>query len=273
MMRSLTAVGAMLGVLLAAPLAKAQGRAESFGEKGQFIIGADRLFDLFAFTSVSANQFGPPPGVTKIVTTDTQTSMGLLWGSSEIPNNTPNGSLYLTNFYTVPRVGFDYTIVNNVTVGGELIVWFTLGGHESTETDNNNGSSTTTTTGRPGQATFGIAPRGGYILQLSDMFSLWLRGGFSIYSTSTNTSNTANGVTTSTSLGAQQFAIDLDPQFVFTPMRHVGFTAGLTADIPIGGGHWSNTTISGNNTTITQNSSLPQSIAFFGVTVGTLVWF
>jgi hypothetical protein len=268
MMRTLTAVGAMMGVLLAAPLAGAQRRGgdEGFGERGQFIVSADRLFDLFAFSSISQNQFQPPPGTSKIVTTTTETSMGFLWGSSANADPTQT-------FYTVPRVGADYTIINNVTVGGELILWFTLGGHTSTETDPNNGASNTTTQGNPGTVIFGIAPRGGYILQLNDMFSLWLRGGFSIISTSTNTSNTAGNVTTSNSSGAQQFAIDLDPQFVFTPMRHVGFTAGLTADIPIGGGHWSNTTISGNNMSLSTNLSAPQSVAFFGVTVGTLVWF
>jgi hypothetical protein len=253
-----------MGVLLAAPLAEAQRRGgdEGFGERGQFIVSADRLFDLFAFSSVSQDQFGTPPG-TKIVVTSTETSMGFLWGSA-----TDSGPT--ATFYTVPRVGVDYTIVNNVTVGGELILWFTLGGHTSTETDTANASNTTTS-GNPGSVIFGVAPRGGYILQLNDAFSLWLRGGFSIITTSTNTSNTTAGINTSNTTGAQQFAIDLDPQFVWTPMRHVGFTAGLTTDIPIGGGHWSNTTFSGTGTTV--NESRPSSIAFFGVTVGTLVWF
>jgi hypothetical protein len=265
MMRSLTAVGAMLGVLLAAPLAGAQGRGgDGFGERGQFIIGADRLFGLLGFTSISQDETGPlPGGVNRITKTDTETAMGFFWGAAP-----PNES-----FYTVPRVGFDYTIINNVTVGGEAIVFFTLGGHESTETVNNNGGSNTITTGQPSTTIFGIAPRGGYILQLSELFSLWLRGGFSIYSTNTNSTSTANGITTSISTGTQQFAIDVDPQFVWTPLRHVALTAGLTGDIPIGGGHWTNTTISGNNFSNTTNYSLPSSVAFFGVTVGTLVWF
>jgi hypothetical protein len=266
MMRSLTAVGAMLGVLLAAPLAEAQGRGgEGFGERGQFIVGVDRLFDLFQYTQTSFDAFMPQGGDTKTVTTNTQTSVGFLWGSTWPSTN--------ETFYTIPRLGFDYTIVNNVTLGGELIAYFTLGGSSNLEHDRGNGTTVTDHNGAPGYTALGFAVRGGYILSLNDNFALWLRGGFSDYVATQKTTNTIANITTEQTTGSKQFALDIDPQFVWTPMRHVGFTAGITADLPIGGGYWQNTVISQPNASNTTNLSGASSFAFVGITIGTLVWF
>jgi hypothetical protein len=255
----------MMGVLLAAPLAEAQRRGgdEGFGERGQFIIGADRLFSLFEYQQNSYDELVPFPGDTKTVQSTTQTSLGLFWGGS---------FQGVESIYTVPRVGLDYTIINNVTIGGEVIAFFTIGGSANTEHDTNN-SQTTTHNGLPGATTLGLAIRGGYILALSDMFSVWFRGGFSDYAVTLKTTNTMGNITTDTTLGYKQFALDLDPQLVFTPMRHVGFTAGLTADIPIGGGHWSDTNITTPGMSASAHASAPSSYAFVGITIGTLVWF
>ncbi len=265
-MRTLTAVGATLGVLLTAPFASAQANAgAAFGQQGQFIVSADRLFDLFAFSRNSQDLFNANPGDNKTVQTSTQTSMGILWGSTF-----PTGS---ENFYTVPRLGFDYTIVDHVTVGGELVVFFTLGGSTSTEHDHPNGSTTTDSADNPGWTVFGIAPRGGYILQLTDLFSLWLRGGFSIYTANSKSTTTLGNTTTTTSNGVQQFAIDLDPQLVITPIHHAGFTVGLTGDIPIGGGHSQEVNFTNGTMTTDTKNGAASSQAFFGVTAGMLVWF
>jgi hypothetical protein len=255
----------MMGVLLVAPLAEAQRRGgdEGFGERGQFIVGVDRLFSLFEYQQNSYDEFVPFPGDTKTVQSTTQTSLGFFWGG------TFNG---VESIYTVPRVGLDYTIINNVTIGGELIAFFTLGGSKNTEDDTNN-SSTTAHNGLPGATVLGLAIRGGYILALSDMFSLWFRGGFSDYAVTSKTTVTMGNITTENTLGYKQFALDLDPQFVFTPFRHVGFTAGLTADIPIGGEHWSDTNITTPGMSASAHASAPSSYAFVGLTIGTLVWF
>jgi hypothetical protein len=265
MMRTLTAVGAMLGVVLTAPLASAQagagaGAGGAFGQQGQFIVSADRLFTLFGWTRQSIDDFIPPNGViTKSVTTDTQTSLGFFWGST-FPA--------IETFYTVPRLGFDYTIVDHITIGGEVIAFFTVGGSTGTEVDRNNGMSVTNSSDRPSFTVFGIAPRGGYILGLSDLFSLWLRGGFSYYTASQKSTIDMMGTKQTNSF--QQFAIDLDPQLVITPIRHFGFTVGITGDIPIGGGH-SQETVPMNGATT--NLSAPSSFAFIGVTAGMLGWF
>jgi hypothetical protein len=276
MKRTVTALGVALGaagVLFTASPAHAQ-QQEPFGQKGQFILSADRLMPLFSFShwsgqcSTNAGIAAELPsclgvaaagagGVTKVTYSGSQTAMSFFYGSTANTND---------QFYTVPRIGFDYTIVNNVTIGGDIVLFFTLGSNASTETDFSNGSSQTTTTSTPSTTIFGIAPRGGYILGLNNLFSLWLRGGFSFY-TESQKSHPTNDSTLTNSI--HQFSLDLDPQFVITPLPHIGITAGLTIDIPFGGGH--STDFDQGNTS--QSFSAGSSIFYLGVTAGLLVHF
>lgn len=264
MRRPLTAALVTLAVLTTAPLAMAQ-KAE-FGQQGEFIISADRLLPFFGFSSVSFNN-GTNNNQTKNSTTVTQTSLSFFYGGTPSPSLLVNGGndIGANLFYTVPRLGFDYVIVPNVTLGGDIVLYFTLGGSTSTEIDTNNGKIVNTN-GNPSTTLFGLAPRGGYILPLNDMFSLWLRGGFSYYTATVKA--TANGGATSSG-SEHQPSIDLDPQIVFTPIPHLGFTAGLTADIPFAGG-FSTTTPNGNGTTTVSNSA---SAFYFGLTLGMLGHF
>jgi hypothetical protein len=260
MMRTLTALGASLAIVLSVSLAQAQQRGP-LGQRGQFIIGADRLFSLLSYTRIAQDNL-PAPGAGKNTTVTQESAFSLLWGSGPTLIG-QNGAI---SPFSVPRVGLDYVIVPNVTIGGEVLVFFTLGGSTSRDTTNAAGATTTTSGDNPGQFLFGLAPRGGYIVPLSDLFSLWLRGGFS-YSIQTGKS-TVGGVTTS--ISTNQFALDLDPRIVFTPFPHVGFTGGLTFDIPLAGGD-SRSTDAGNGTTT--SSSGGSSILFFGVTLGMIAYF
>jgi hypothetical protein len=269
MMRNVTAVAASIGVFLAAPLVHAQAR-DDFGRQGQFILSADRLVPLVSFTRTSQDQlpapFGTlPPGANRVTTNNSQTSISLLWGGTG--NATPGGPI--NTFYTVPRLGFDYVIIPNVTIGGNVIVFFTLGGSSGNETTLNSGATTTTSADNPSALVFGVAPRGGYILELTNLFSLWLRGGVSYYvANSKTTQGTGNGQTT-LSNSVNQFAIDLDPQLVITPVPHFGITAGLTADIPIAGGHSAQLDRPGGS----QSASAYSSVLYIGVTAGLMGWF
>jgi hypothetical protein len=263
-MRKLTAVGAGAFVAMTASMAHAQGHT-TLGERGEFIVSADRLLPLFSYTHISQDAFAPGAGNTKQVTVDNQTSISLLWGSAAGTGQ----QAAIDTFFTVPRIGLDYVIVPHVTIGGDVAIYFTLGGSTSTDTTSNGGVTTTNSNGNPSVLVFGVAPRGGYILPLTDLFSLWLRGGFSYFVASSKNTGAGNAPTTTT-LTTNQFALDLDPQFVVTPFAHLAFNAGLTADIPISGGHAQDTTpFNGATTTV----SAPSSIAFFGITAGMLVYF
>jgi hypothetical protein len=272
MKRTLIAVGASLAALTATPAALAQAKGE-FGQQGQFILSADRLMPFFAFSNISVDN-GTGGGQTKNTTTSSQTSLGFFWGSTpgygSLAGGPGAGGLFATNlFFTVPRVGFDYVVVPNVTVGGDLVVYFTLGGSTTNEVDFQNGMTNTQKNDNPGVTLFGIAPRAGYILALNDMFSVWLRGGFSYYSVTAKQTVTNGGNSQTNTASQSQPAIDLEPQLVFTPVPHLGFTAGLTADIPFAG-NWSFSNQNGGQTNSTSNSA---SVFYLGLVLGMLGHF
>jgi hypothetical protein len=257
MMRTLTALGTSLSLLLTVSHASAQTRGE-LGQKGQFIISADRLFSLFSYSHISQDRFVPAAGNSKVTDTTSQSSISLLWGATG-PSGV-NGDV-VVNPFAVPRVGFDYVVAPNFTVGGDLAIFFTLGGSSDQQFTANNGTTTSNSTGTPSVLVFGIAPRAGYVLRVNDLFAFWLRGGLSYY-----VENTKNG---GVSGSRNQGALDLDPQFVVTPIPHVGFTAGLSLDVPIAGGHSQDVPVGGG----TQSVSASSSILFFGITMGMIAYF
>jgi hypothetical protein len=249
--------------MTAAPFARAQAKGD-FGQQGQFILSADRLFQLFAWDNWTRDNLanGPFAGgnVKSSTVTDNQTFFAFFFGQSPNPG--------IDQFFTVPRVGLDYTIIDRLTLGGDLVLVFSVGGSHKTEVDFNNGVTNSTSNDNPGIVGFGIAPRVGYILGLSDLFSLWLRGGFSYYIRSTKSTLDLNPQTTETDT-INQFAIDLEPQFVLTPIPHVGFTAGIDLDIPITGGVSRDVNAAGT----TNSTSGHSSIIYLGVDLGMLVYF
>ncbi|HEY1697152.1 MAG TPA: hypothetical protein VGG39_33560 [Polyangiaceae bacterium] len=278
MMRRLSAVAAGLAVLSVASVASAQRAAGSFGDQGQFILSADRLFPLLGYSHASETEPNPPAGASKATDSESYSNLGFFYGSTPAFTDRPTvngagaivpGGIQVTNFYTVPRVGFDYTIIPNLTIGGDLILFFTLGGTTSHEVDNNAGGTQTTTASEPTNLTFGIAPRVGYILHFSELFSLWLRGGLSFYTETWKQSSTVANQAASFSANYDQLALDLEPQLVITPIQHVGFTAALDADIPLTGGHSYTENIGGTSSSVSAASN----IFFIGGTVGMLVWF
>jgi hypothetical protein len=255
MVRTLAALVAALE--LTTSLAHAQERG--LDRQGEFIVSADRLVPLLSYTRVRQNDLPPlPAGVTQASTTTTQTSLSLLWAS------TPPQEV----FFTVPRVGFDYVLVRNVTVGGDVAIYGTLGSHASTKTELDSGQTVSTSVGNDGMFVFGIAPRGGYILRLTGLLAVWLRGGFSFYTSTASSPKAADG--THTHDGVNQFALDIDPQLVITFVRHFGLTAGITSDIPLAGEH-SHTTFNPNGSRV--EASAGSSIFFIGATAGLLGYF
>jgi hypothetical protein len=150
-------------------------------------------------------------------------------------------------------------------LGGDIAVFFTVGSNVST-TDNV--SNTTVSSGNGDTFMFGFAPRVGYLLRLSPLFTLWLRGGFSFYTGVFSTGANAMGVYDH--LDADQFAIDLEPQIVLTPVPHFGITLGVDGDIPVVGRH-SDTTFAPDGTSVEVSGST--SMAFVGVTLGLLGYF
>lgn len=246
MARPLTTLSTALFVLLASKLAYAQ--RQGFGDTGQFIVGADRLVPLLSYSETWTGHLGNlGAGETGETTTSSQTALSFFWGATS-PGET---------FFTVPRIGFDYVLAPHFTIGGEMALFATTGASQSTEHDQANGVSTTTPGAPTTRTLFGIAPRVGYILRLTNLFGLWLRGGLSFYTESDTTNVGAN-----VSSGSNQFAMDLEPQFVITPLPHIGLTMGPTLDVPLFGRIW-----------VDPNESASSAVFYFGITGAMIAYF
>jgi hypothetical protein len=152
--------------------------------------------------------------------------------------------------YSVPRLGLDVFIGNGLTVGGNF--GFVIGSTSGAYTYNVGAASLMTTTDAD-QTTFVLAPRAGYDLALNDKLHLWGRGGITYFHTSNdgNTKLTTNGM-----------ALTLEPTFVFMAASNVGFTLGLTFDLPFSG---ETKQEQANNTTISRDSSYRQIGLLFGL--------
>jgi hypothetical protein len=262
-----------MGVLLTASLAGAQTPGQGFGQKGEFVISADRLVPILAFTE---NKISDNANNTS--TSTTGSNISLLWGNNAIAASGPAGvgqglgglAAALTRagnptFYTTPRVGFDYVFLPNWTLGGDLFVFFALGG-------------SSTTTGNPSVDTpsgnaFGIVPRIGYVFEMSQLLSIWLRGGVSFYHAGTSVQDnncTSQNDTTSVNL----FGFDIDPQLVISPAPHFAFTVGPAVDIGFAGGASVTFPVGrGNACNTTQTTSDGYSAWNVGLTGGLLGWF
>ncbi len=264
--RSLTAaVAAALALpltLTTALLPATAGAQEKkdFGERGEFILSANRLFPLFAYTS---NYYGT--GNTS--RTVTGTSLSFFYGSNSLAVGAGTAALGNPTFYSVPRIGLDYTIAPHLTIGGELVVFFTLGGSSSVAV----GGNSTTSTSNPSGNEFGIAPRIGYIVDLSGPWSIWLRGGFSYYLA--NASATDNAFANCNQSGSvNAFGLDLDPQVVLTPFEHLSFMAGPALDWGFTGGQSATIATNAQCTTSTTTSQ-NYNVVNFSLTAGMLGWF
>ncbi len=259
MLRRLTTLGAAIGALLVASPASAQQAGKAFGDQGEFIFGADRLFGLFAFTQ---NEFSSGGNNITVTGTDMAFFGGL--NSAAVGSNAAGAAFVAGNptFYNIPRLGFDYTIIPNLTLGGEVIAFFTLGGSTSFNNASQNNA---------GGNVFGIAPRVGYIFNLSDVFAIWPRGGVSYYDANYSLQNPQFNRCNDTA-NANVFGIDLDPVLTISPAQHFAFMVGPSLDWGFTGG--ASTTVPGStDCSQTQTRSYNYTAINFDINAGLLGWF
>jgi hypothetical protein len=231
--------------------ASAQAAGRRFGEKGEFILSADRLVPLFSYDRRATEQTTLNQ---QIETAQGNASFSILWGKG-------------LNVHTTPRVGFDYTIIDGLTLGGAAVVAFSAGGSTTVK---NNGIGVSQDS--PSTTTFGIAPRIGYIIPIGNVFAFWPRGGFGLYYESQKTDNGIinNNVPRYRTQSDTVWSIDLDPQFVITPVPHFGFNFGLLANIPFPTGTQKVETTNGSTTVSVSNDLW---VFHMGVSAGILGYF
>jgi hypothetical protein len=243
MLRSVTFLGAAAATVLATSTAAGQP-APGFGDQGQFIVSADRLMPLFAYESDKrANGDG---------SSDTQTVTSLTFVT--------HGPTLVT-VYNVPRFAVDYTVWKHLTVGGSVWAYFQLGNSITHSAP----GQPDVTDDQPKVIYWGLAPRAGWILHLSDLFAFWPRGGISFNDTQTKQTRRMGNMTVDETDTTTQWAIDLEPMFAFTPVPHAAITAGPVVDIPFAGSD----SRSAGGTTVSNDVTM----FHFGLTAGLLIWF
>jgi hypothetical protein len=247
-MTSSKALGLLLGFasLLAATAAHAEDAGRKFGEDGQLIISADRLFGL-SFTSVKTEQGGG--GGTE---TDSRTVVSLLWQDGPTP-------------YQIPHAAFDVAVASGFTVGGS-IGFVTASGTLKTEPP---GGGASTEHDSPTTTVFALAPRVGYALALTDQIAFWPRAGITYYSIKVEDTTTDTPSTTIKAT-ARGVGLNIEPMFVFSPASHFGITAGPVLDFPLSGSRSSE--ISPNPAGVS-NPDDKLKYMNFGLAIGVLGYF
>ncbi|WP_394825585.1 hypothetical protein [Pendulispora albinea] len=242
MRRMILTVGVLGAALLAASPASAQGKLD-LGEKGQFILSADRLMPLFSYQSFKTGDDN---------NSDSTSSSNISFVTSNLTHRT---------VFDVPRLALDYAVIDSLTVGGSVFVGFDVG---SDVTQKRNGTSTSTDGAKTNF--FGFAPRVGYVLNLTHNIAFWPRGGLSYIRRST-TIKGQNDAEETTS--ANQFALDIEPMFVISPAQHFGITIGPNIDIPLTGTAKNERKANGR----TDSSSVDSTQFYFGINAGLLGYF
>jgi len=223
----------------AALLASSSAWAQTFGEKGQVAISAERLFGL-TYDSASRTQNGQDTSV-KV------THFSLLSSPVTIGGNAAG---FVWAGYGSPRVAGDYFLINRLSLGAALGY-----AHWSLKTEPAGLNPAPTTSGD----SFTFAPRVGYFLAFNDMIGFWPRGGFTY-----RTFSATDGGGRDSS--GHDLAFTLEAPFAFTVIPHVVFWGGPTLDLGLSG---SQSTKQPNGSTI----SLDFNATEIGIQTGLVVYF
>jgi hypothetical protein len=217
-------------------------------------VSADRLFGVYLW-SVKSQADATPAVPSPPISTQSGTAINLLWGSdtSVAGNN--------SDVYAIPRLAFDYTVIDHLSVGGSLGYLNRSGKTETTT------MGVTTSRDNPTGYAILFSPRVGWVLPLSPMVAFWPRLGVTYFVASTSSTNMATPPTT-TKTTLNGFAFSLDPQLVITPVPHVGITVGPMLDLPLSGRLKVERTGAMNN--LTESSA---KITNYGLAAGLLVYF
>lgn len=220
-MRKLTSTLFFATAMLSASSAFAQ--LETFGDKGTVAFGADRLFSFFkaGITVEDANgddacgDDGQPDC----------DATGIGFGG-----NAGNGVFGFP--YNYPRLGFDYFVIDKLSIGGSIV-------YASLDADIGGGEA------------FMISPRVGYFLGIGSSFGFWPRGGFTYHSVDPDGGgNDYNG-----------FGLTLEGMFAVAPVDHFAFMFGPTIDLDFAG-----------KTECGNNDDCKWRQRSFGIQVGLLGW-
>ncbi len=174
--------------------------ADTLGEAGDVVIGAERLTGLALTHREAEFQAG---STTTDLEADT-TSFALLASQSESP-------------FTTPRLALDYFVVESVSIGGHV-------GYSSWSTEQDLGNTSV----EPNSTLFVIGLRGGYAYAFSELLAIWPRLGLSFARTSAED-------LLENELSASVFALSGEVMLSITPTEELSILIGPTIDYTLTG--------------------------------------
>jgi hypothetical protein len=204
-------------VLLSAVSLPALATAQELGAKGDVVFSADRMMGISG-THV-AGENGPADYE------NDWTSFSFGWRGS--PDTSP---------FDLPRVSFDYLIIDHLSIGGSL-GYFEVNPDEGAE-----------------YSAFLFNPRVGYALAFGRVVGMWPRGGFTYHSLNAEFGND--------DVEESGFALSVECPFTFSPTPHFAFHVGPTFDIDMFGERDPSPVDSGD-----------RKFRSFGLNAGLLGWF
>jgi hypothetical protein len=200
-------------------LVPALASAQELGNKGDVVFSAERMMGIVGTKRSVETNLGD--------LNNDWTSISFGWRAT--PETSP---------FDVPRLGFDYLVIDHLSLGGSL-------GYLSLDPDDGGELSA-----------FIFAPRIGYLYSFGRVVGIWPRGGFSYHTLSVEGGGRFE---------ERGFALNLECPFTFSPASHFAFHVGPTFDIDMFGSrtvHPGNVEVKGDLT-----------YRAFGVNAGLLGWF
>jgi hypothetical protein len=174
--------------------------AAPFGKKGDVAFAGERLF---GFQSTAVHEERDPP---QDDIDNDWTYFGIGWRGNYISDFSP---------YDVPRFGFDFLLIDGLSLGGSL-------GFASVDGDvDNNGPFGDDNW--DGSALLFLV-RVGYVYMFNDVIGIWPRGGLQYHSFEVDNGWEENA-----------FGLNLECMFPITPTEHFGFLVGPTIDFDFTG--------------------------------------
>jgi hypothetical protein len=200
--------------LIAAPLPA--GAESGPMERGTFTVGAERLTGVY-HASLENDPFPNQPPQPQNYDDDSVTAIVFLGngGYADRARDPVRGDS--RNMYAVPRVGFDYFIINGLSLGGSISILT----HSNNDRHPRNEDYSVTN--------FLFAPRVGYAYMFGSVVGIWPRGGLSYVSGSFS----PDGWEASRS--SHYFAFEIDVPLIIAPVKNFGITVGPLFDVTFGG--------------------------------------
>jgi hypothetical protein len=241
------ALGLAALCLFAAKPAMAQ---DELGKAGGFVVAAERVMG-FTHTEMKLKGTrtvgnGPNPAVVDYTYKQTWDQFDFL-GKGDV-----------TDPWVAPRIGFDYFIIDGLSLGGSIV-------YASTSTDGSvDVGNTSNDLDKVDSTAFVIAPRVGYAFMFTPVVGLWPRGGLSYWSITQDTNPPGNNPTDE--FKASGLTFSAEAMLVIAPVEHAAFLVGPTLDFPILSG---GTDEQGNRSDDFDDVK----ITTYGIQAGVGVWF